>query len=275
MVDSVAENDPEYSAEAAEDDVDLPHRPKPSKKLLTLVLIPLIVAVGVGSILNLTLRAYFIAEHPLGLLIVNPTNAYVLLVQDRIDTFSYYVTIIARRMFADPSLYLLGYWYGATAIAMVKKHSRDIGMIAEKLEQWFPKYGWLLIIFWPKEIVMVMAGASAMRFRTFIALDFIGTLFTAVLLREFGYLVDTQVNWVTEIFLKYWIPITIGTIVIFALQSYLSRDAEKSSPKSFSDYRRELEGDDPPGLAGTNERDDDWVGDPLDRPRPPRKPPIE
>ena len=221
----------------------VPKRPKPSGRMLMLALIPIILIVTIGNVTLWVFRPVLIKDHPLLLLAVSPSRTFMVLVQARLDAISYYTVVIGRSLLADPSYFFLGYWFGHRALAYIKKYSKDIGELAVKLEEWFPRFGLLLVFFFPHPIVMIMAGASTMSFWTFIAADFAGVLLGAIGVRELGWIVENQVNWLTDFNSKYWIPLTAFFILYVV---YMLWDARRKGEgfQTPSSIRRELEGDD-------------------------------
>lgn len=262
MTDERPYEDPDIPQEALPE-----HRP-PRKALLFWALVPILTVLVVGNVSLWLFRPYLIDSHPLLLLAVSPSTAFMVLVQDRLDSFSYYSVVIARSLFADPSYYLLGYWYGRAAIGWIKRHSPDLGELAVKLEEWFPRFGWALVAVWPHPLVMVMAGASTMRFATFIALDLAGVVVRAIGVRELGWVVEDQVNWFTEFNSRWWIWLTLLSLVYIAYLVISARRSGKGSGfQSMSDIRRELENENASDDAHSfnrrprkdNRGDDNWT----------------
>lgn len=200
----------------------VPARRRPSRAVLAITLFPIVTIMAIGTIINIVFRAYLTAEHPLLLLMNDPRTINMLLVESRLDWWSYYPVVIIRRLIADPSHFLLGYWFGRSAIQWIKRHSPELGDMAVKLEGWFPRFGWLLVLVYPHALVMVIAGASTMRFRTFFALDFIGVLVAAIAVDLFGDLIEPQVKWLNSLISDYWIPLTIFSIGLFLLMYVIS-----------------------------------------------------
>ncbi len=224
-------------------EVALPtHRP-PNKGLLTLALIPIVGILVGGNIALLGFKPLLIKDHPLLLLLVSPSRTFMVLVQARLDAVSYYAVVIVRSLLADPSYYFLGYWFGVKAIGYIKKYTPELGEIATKLEQWFPRFGWLLVLLYPHPLVMVMAGASTMSFFTFITLDFAGVMIGAYLVREFGWLVQGLVDWITRFNAKYWIPLT-GVFLLYGAYMIFSARRRGGSFQTPGSIRKELEGGD-------------------------------
>lgn len=208
--------------------------------MLALVVTPLVAISVIGTIGNAIFRAYFLAHHPLALLALDPRTLYLVLLQHRIDPVSYYTVTILRRVIADPCYYILGAWYGAAAISWIRKRSPELGELALMLERWFPRFGWLLIAVYPHPLVMVLAGASSMSLLTYMFWDVLGTIVLVGGVREFGWVVQSPVNGVNHFITRFWIPLTVVSVALFAWTFFRS---DKEPVESVGTIERELEGE--------------------------------
>ena len=202
-------------------------RNKPSRTVLFLTLAPIValtIAANVGNRISLAT----IDTQPLLLLILNPTNLIMAAASPQLAAAVFFTVVIIRRILVDPLYFLLGRWYGDAAIRWLERRSPDLGQIAVKLEEWFPKYGRYIIVFYPHPLAIVLAGASNMKLWAFLVYDFIGTLGIAIAIRWFGYLAEKQITGVTGFLGDHQKTFTIISIVLLIFYALSFR---KQSPK--------------------------------------------
>ena len=65
------------------------------------------------------------------------TNRNLILVTNNLDAVSYYVVGTLRLLLADPLFFLLGHWYGDTAIEWMERRTKTFGQMLRQMEGWF------------------------------------------------------------------------------------------------------------------------------------------
>lgn len=127
-----------------------------------------------------------IVEHPLWQIFLNPRNRWLLLASPQVDAVPFFVVGFVRLVLTDPIAYLLGWQYGDAALAWVEKKMGDENGFVRRVERWFGKVAPLVILIAPSFNWCVLAGATRMKVRLFVALNVVGTAGRLVLFRVAG-----------------------------------------------------------------------------------------
>ena len=98
------------------------------------------------------------------------------LTTNQLDAWSYYSIASARLLASDPLFYLLGLWYGDSAITWMEKRTQTWGQMLRQLEGWFSKAAYPIVFLAPNNYICMFAGASGMRPSLFIGLNVAGIL---------------------------------------------------------------------------------------------------
>ena len=232
--------------------VPIEERSRPEKWVLSLTLVPIVGVFILGMIGSRTWFTStpgwlipplspgpFLENYPLWVLALNPTSLVMTAASPHIDTVQFFTVVLVRRLIADPSYFLLGYWYGDGAISWLKRRSPDIGKFAEKFEEWFPRYGVLLVLLYPHPLVMMLAGASAMRLKTFLLFDFLGTLGVAIAIRQFGWFAESKTKGITGFFGDHQLIFGVVSVLLMAQLIWALRS--KPGDRSIGAMADELE----------------------------------
>lgn len=224
-----------------------PARPKPSRRTLTLLVVPIIVLFVVGTVANM-IHPTLLVNHPLLLVGLEPRFRYMLLVAPRVDLLPFMVIVLARRLFADPFLYALGRLYGDSGVRWMERQLQDTIGWVRKVERGFGKAAWLFVLLWPGLLVCTLAGATGMSFSAFIILNIIGTVATTYLCYAASDFVSGPINWLNHFYSGNQKILLIISIALFGL-SFLSRRLQgKGEPLSVKEVEKVLneEGTKPP-----------------------------
>ena len=195
--------------------LDAPVRHRPGRRTLTLLVAPiigLIVASNVGDALATTLAT----SHPLTLVALNSRNRNLVLVTNQLDALSYYGVATLRLLLSDPLFFLLGYWYGESAVSWMEARTRTVGGTMRQLERWFGRGGAVLVFIAPNNIVCLLAGAAGMRLLTFVAANLAGTLVRLYLIRRVGEAFDAPIQDLLGFLRDYRVPLLVLSVLIVA-----------------------------------------------------------
>lgn len=180
-------------------------------------------------------KTYFstIADHPLLTLALSPTKVVMVLASPELGTLEYYVTILIRSVFVDPFWFMIGVWYGNAAIRWMNRRMPTYGQVAQQIEGLFPQFGWLFVILYSSNaLVIVLAGASTMRLRTFLILDVAGTAAVAFGVRQLGW-VTQEAGGGALTFLDryqpYFIALSVALLLHMLWQFWSTRDKHSIS----------------------------------------------
>ena len=106
--------------EGADEDREAgPARPKPSRRTMLLLVVPILVVVASGFVAN----AFFptlSTKHPLLLIALDARNRFLVLAR-HVDLVPFVIVAVLRRSFSDPLFYLLGRFYGDNAVRWLQK----------------------------------------------------------------------------------------------------------------------------------------------------------
>ncbi len=171
-----------------------------------------------------------IDSHPLVLLALSPINRWLLLTTNELDAWSYYGVGMARHLFPDPLMYLVGAWFGHRAInwaaetyPIVRKLVGEDGRGLEDPAR--RKILYPLAFLAPNNWVSLLAGASKLPFQVFLVLNVLGTALRLVVCRILGYLLDDEiaslVSWVARY--SNWITLASIVAVLIGISIQLSR----------------------------------------------------
>ena len=241
------------------------------RRRLTLLLVPiacLVVAPNVGNAFFPTLST----NHPLLLLALDARNRNRVLVANQIDAVPYFLVGGVRLLAADPLFYLLGYWFGETALRWVEERSGSGGRFLRAMERFFAKAAYPLVFLAPNNYFCLFAGASRMPPPAFLILNISGTVVRLIAIRAVGDLFDEPIDEVLGFLTRYRWPLTALTVSIVVAQVLLDRRRGTGELASLADLEDavEHEAEEPAGEDATpaspTPRSAGGPGEPTDAP---------
>jgi membrane protein DedA with SNARE-associated domain len=210
-----------------------PARKLPSRRVVTIITIPLIALVIVSYIGDAFMPA-LVDRHPVLLMAMNPRNRNLILVVNEIDAWVFYVVGTLRLIATDPLWFLIGYWYGDSALRWAERRTRTFGDTLRWFEKGFSKAAYPLVVIAPNNWICLFAGAAGMGVGTFFALNLIGTVGRLFLIRLLGDAFDSPIQWVLDLIADYRTPLLIFSIItvgILVAMEYRKGDSEISAIK--------------------------------------------
>jgi len=171
----------------------LSSRRPPSRRVVSLVVAPLIVMVAASN-LAFFLWASLVDTHPLWLITLSSQNRYLTLTTNNLDAWSYYLVGSLRLLAPDPLFYLLGLWYGVRAIDWMEKRAPSVGLSLRWLERGFARARYVIVFIAPNNPVSLLAGAVAMPPAVFAVLNVTGTLTRLVMIRLLGNVFQSPID---------------------------------------------------------------------------------
>jgi membrane protein YqaA with SNARE-associated domain len=211
-VDSVRETLGSLSDETA------PPPAHPGRRLLTVLITPIILLVICGSIAD-ALWPTLVESNPLLLIGLSSKNRYLVLVVNDVASVWYYLIGTLRLLAPDPLFFLIGWFYGQAALRWMERRTPTIGSFMARLERWFPRFSWPLVLMFPNNYMCLIAGAARMSPVLFITLDIIGTLGRLLMIQVIGDVFSGPVNSFLGFVSTWRIPILIVTIGLVALST--------------------------------------------------------
>lgn len=200
---------------------------KRRRKRLTLLLIPIVTFSVMGTAVNLAAPA-LINDHPLVVIFFNPINRYLILAATRVETWEFFAVAFFRLVLTDPLYFMLGHWFGDGALDWIENKTGNSGMVP-LLKKWFAKAGAVVVFLMPNAYVCLLAGASGMRIRLFIALNAVGTISRLLLIKALGETLEDFIDPVLEFIKRNQLKLVALSITIFAVQSIFNRKKGKTS----------------------------------------------
>jgi membrane protein DedA with SNARE-associated domain len=210
----------------------------PSRRALMFVVVPLIgmvIAAQIGDALGPDL----VTRNPLLLIALNSRIRWLVLAVNQVDPVWFFLVGTLRNLASDPLFYVLGYWYGDSAVRWMENRTENVGRMMRGLERSFGKWGAPLVLIAPNNPICLLAGASRMRPAVFLALNLTGTLGRLTLIKIFGQQFEAPIDWVLDFITRYRIPLLIISIVFVGISMF----TETRKGTSEIDQLRQLEND--------------------------------
>ena len=144
------------------------------------------------------LAPQLVDNNPRLLIALNPSNPNLVLVSNQMSTAWFYAIGFFRLVASDPFNYLIGLHFGDQAFGWVERRSRTYGPFVRQFEQYFRRFGVLIVFLAPNNIVCIIAGGIGMRARTFFLANATGTLFRLILIKQFGSQFESPISGVVD-----------------------------------------------------------------------------
>jgi membrane protein DedA with SNARE-associated domain len=204
------------------------------------VLVGLVVGFWAVGLASTAATSWLLAEHPLVLVALEPRNRNLLLTTPLIDDAVPFVVLATiRRVASDPVYFALGHLYGDRAVAWVERRA---GGGVRLLERAFRRASWPLVFAFPGLLVCVLAGATGMRTRTFLALNITGTVLTVLALRLFAQQLEPVLDPIAEWNERNQTTITVVLVVAVAAWLLWQRRRGRGEVAAVKDLVREVDG---------------------------------
>jgi membrane protein DedA with SNARE-associated domain len=215
-------------------------RHRPSRRVVTLVAIPLICLV-IMSYIGDAFAATLVKSHPVWLMALNSRTRNLALVTNQVDPVTFYVVGITRLLLSDPLFYLLGRWYGDSAVTWMERRTKTWGSMLRRIERWFAKGAYPLLFIAPNNYICLFAGAAGMPIAAFLAVNVAGTVFRLWLVRQFGNLFDRPINALVGWIDDHRLPLVLLSIALVALSIVLEARRGETEVGSLTRLDDELE----------------------------------
>lgn len=241
--------------EASEPSPEEPARPTPSRRVLWLLLGP-IIALSVAGMLADWFAPALVNDHKLLQMFLNPRNRYLATAAvgdpesgtQPVDVVPFFVVGFLRLVLTDPLFYLLGYFYGDAGLRWMERKLEgrkpdapdDEPGAIRMLEKLFAKAAYPIVLLMPNGYICMMAGATGMRPAVFMTLNIAGTAGRLVAIRTGAHLIQDQLNAFLGFVREYQWWLTGLSVTIGVWQFLLSRRRGKSDIESISAIEQEL-----------------------------------
>lgn len=223
-------------------------RARPSRAKLALVVAPLVAMVAANYIGD-ALTTTWADRHPLALIALNSRNRILALTTNQLDPASYYLVAGARLLLSDPLFFLLGRWYGDSAVRWVESKWASQGQLLRAFERAYAKWAYPLVFVAPNNAICLFAGAAGMAVPIFLILNVAGTAVRLWLIRMFGEAFESPIDSVLDVFARYRVPLLVASVTLVAVSFLLDRRRGGGDLGVIRELEQELEHDDPGGAG--------------------------
>jgi len=236
---TVATEEPDRGSEPA-------RHPPPGRHTLKLLAVPIVGLIILSNAGN-ALAPDLVNRHPLQLIAMNASNRNLILVTNQLDALSYYLVGCLRLLVADPLFFLIGYWYGDTALQWMERRTKTFGQTLRQWERWFGKAAYPIVFVAPNQYICLFAGAAGMSTIGFFATNISGTLVRLYLIRRLGEAFEAPIDDVLGFISDYRIPLLVVSIVLFGVTTVNELRRGKDELESLAEAVVDEESqDDPP-----------------------------
>jgi membrane protein DedA with SNARE-associated domain len=191
-------------------------RTPPGRHTLKLLVVPIVALIVISNIGD-ALAPKLVESNPLLLIAMNARNRNLILVTNQLDAFSYYAVATARLLLSDPLFFLIGYWYGDTALTWMESRTKTYGSMLRQWERWFQKASYPLVFIAPNNIICLFAGAAGMSAPAFFIINITGTITRLYLIRWLGEAFERPIDDVLDFIARYRVPLLVVSISFFAV----------------------------------------------------------
>lgn len=195
---------------------DTDERQPPSQHTLKLLVGPIIALIVISN-LGDALLPKLVDEHPLVLLAMNARNRNLIAVTNNLDAVSYYVVGTMRLLLSDPLFFLIGYWYGDTALRWMERRTKSYGAMLRSMEGWFGNAAYPLVFIMPNNFICLFAGAAGMSVGGFFVANITGTIARLFLIRRLGEQFEAPIDDVLGFIADHRGPLLVISVVLFAV----------------------------------------------------------
>jgi membrane protein DedA with SNARE-associated domain len=253
------------SAGAAPDaDESAADRPVPSgppnRTALMAVVIPLIIMVITSNI-----AAYFgagmITERPALVIALGSQIRWLVLAVNHLDPAVFFTIGMLRNLAPDPLFYLLGYWYGDSAVRWMERRIPSMGEVLRQAETHFPRWGRPIVVIWPNNPVCLLAGVARMPVAEFAIFNVVGTAGRLILIKIFGRAFETPINWFLHLLQEYRIPLLVIGGLAFAFTMWNENRKGTSEVRALVDLEEEFDPRNPTDMHDHADPDNPSAGD--------------
>ncbi len=157
--------------------------------------------------------------NPLGLLMLNSSNKYLLATSVLTDWAPYTAVALVRLMAPDPLFFLLGRIYRGRALGWARQVFPGMDPVFDQFESQGGATRHVLdaaVFIAPNNPICLLAGIASMSWRRFLALAIAGTLARIALMRGIGLLFSDQIENVLDVVGRYQRWFTLGSLALVA-----------------------------------------------------------
>jgi membrane protein DedA with SNARE-associated domain len=209
------------------------------RRRLALLVVPIVV-IAVASSVGDALSPTLLVDAPLLLVALVPRNRFLVLAAPQLDFWPFFLVGMVRLALTDPLFYLFGRRYGEAAIAWTEKRAGAPGSV-RRIEHWFRRAAYPIVVVAPNNIVCVLAGATGMSVVGFLLANLGGTAVRMVLIWWVGDVFSEPLLDVIDFVGRYRWIFTAVTVVIVVWSVVRARQWRRSEIETVDEVARDLE----------------------------------
>lgn len=221
-------------------------QPQPSRTLLWLLAAPLVVLVILANIGD-ALAPTLVDKHPLLLIALNARNRNLALVTNQLGALEFYLVGFLRLIVSDPLFYVLGWFYGDSAVRWVERNTNTLGGSLRWAEKHFKNFGVPLVFAMPNNWICLFAGAAKMRPWVFATANIAGTVARLYAIRVLGNVFSGPLDWLLVQIAKYRLPLLALSIAAVAFTFFSERKRDGGELTGITKLADELGSSEPSG----------------------------
>lgn len=192
------------------------------------------------------------AQRPLVLLMLTPSLRNFTLMSTSLDPWSYFGLGVPRVLLTDPLYYLLGFWYGDSAIKWMERRTRTLGTSMRQVEQSFSRFAYPILFALPYVFTNLLAGAARLKLWKVLLVRAAGIATRIALVRWLGWqfdgVLDDILHWIGE----HRGPLLIVTVGLVLLTILMEVRKGESQVGSLTHLEEDLDDLDSDGESGTD-----------------------
>jgi membrane protein DedA with SNARE-associated domain len=236
---------PTVATEEPERGFEVRGRRPPGQHTLKILMVPIIGLIVISNVGD-AMAVQLVDTHPLQLIAMNARNRNLILVTNQLDAVSYYVVGTLRLLLSDPLFFLIGYWYGDTALTWMERRTKSYGQMLRQWERWFGNAAYPLVFIAPNNVICLFAGAAGMSVTGFFIANISGTIVRLYLIRRLGEAFEAPIDDVLGFIADYRTPLFILSIVVFSVIMVNELRQTKDEVDAITDAVDEPRDADPP-----------------------------
>lgn len=177
----------------------------PQLRRLTLGAVALLTLLGT---IGTALSPWLLTHAPVALVALSPDVRHLVLVAAKVDFVPVALAAEVRRAAGLIAMYGIGWFYGPRAIAWFEAQAPSVGGLLRRLERWFARIGWPLLIVFPVYTLGAFAGAARTKWRAFLPAMLLGQFLYIAAAYYFGDAIQDWTKPLLEWLAKYVIEAT-------------------------------------------------------------------
>ena len=216
---------------------------KPKRGLLAAIVVPIVGLIIAGNIGGFS-SAALIKDNPLLLVTLSPLLRWQVATVPETVWWSWAAVCFVRLLVADPLFFLLGRFYGDSALAAVSRNVPSLGRTVAQIEKLFHKARVPVVFVAPNNAVCLLAGADRMNLARFMAANVAGTVTRLALVRSFAPFFEDQIRGFNSFLDRYKLWIVPLSIALFVVSTLVDR-RKGGGGGGYRKMSEELSGTDP------------------------------